>query len=140
LPDGWEKRYDPNGRVYFVNHKNKTTQWEDPRTQGKELAEGPLPPGWEVKFAPNGFRYFVDHNTKQTTFNDPRLTGARGAYGVPATYERSFRHKLTQFRYLCHFNALPSHIKINVSRNNIFEDSFHQIMRVVSVKRLLFLM
>lgn len=29
-----EKRVDPNGRVYFVNHKNKTTQWEDPRTQG----------------------------------------------------------------------------------------------------------
>lgn len=29
-----EKRVDPNGRVYFVNHKNRTTQWEDPRTQG----------------------------------------------------------------------------------------------------------
>lgn len=23
LPDGWEKRIDPNGRVYYVNHKNK---------------------------------------------------------------------------------------------------------------------
>ena len=33
LPDGWEKRVEPNGRVYFVNHKNRTTQWEDPRTQ-----------------------------------------------------------------------------------------------------------
>lgn len=29
-----EKRVEPNGRVYFVNHKNRTTQWEDPRTQG----------------------------------------------------------------------------------------------------------
>lgn len=29
-----EKRVDTNGRVYFVNHKNRTTQWEDPRTQG----------------------------------------------------------------------------------------------------------
>ena len=34
LPDGWEKRIEPNGRVYYVNHKNRTTQWEDPRTQG----------------------------------------------------------------------------------------------------------
>lgn len=35
LPNGWEKRADPNtGRVYFVNHVNRTTQWEDPRTQG----------------------------------------------------------------------------------------------------------
>lgn len=24
LPEFWEKRYDQNGRPYFVNHKNKT--------------------------------------------------------------------------------------------------------------------
>ena len=29
-----EKRIDNSGRVYFVNHRNRTTQWEDPRTQG----------------------------------------------------------------------------------------------------------
>lgn len=34
LPKDWEKRVQPDGRVYFVNHKNRTTQWEDPRTQG----------------------------------------------------------------------------------------------------------
>ncbi len=34
LPPGWEKRVQHDGRVYFVNHKNRTTQWEDPRTQG----------------------------------------------------------------------------------------------------------
>lgn len=27
LPDGWEKRVQPDNRVYFVNHKNRTTQW-----------------------------------------------------------------------------------------------------------------
>lgn len=27
-------------------------------------------------------------------------------------------------------NALPSHIKINVSRSTVFEDSYHQIMRI----------
>ncbi|XP_015912196.1 E3 ubiquitin-protein ligase Su(dx) [Parasteatoda tepidariorum] len=131
LPEGWEKRVDPNGRVYFVNHKNKTTQWEDPRTQG---LEDPLPPGWEIKRTAEGLKYFVDHNTKTTTFNDPRqpyaAKGPKGAYGVPVAYERNFKWKLTQFRYLCHCNALPSHIKITVSRQNIFEDSFSQIMRV----------
>lgn len=29
-----ERRVDSNDRVYFVNHNTKTTQWEDPRTQG----------------------------------------------------------------------------------------------------------
>jgi hypothetical protein len=33
LPENWEKRWN-NSRYYFINHKTRTTQWEDPRTQG----------------------------------------------------------------------------------------------------------
>jgi len=107
--------------VYFVNHKNRTTQWEDPRTQGQEVSlinEGPLPPGWEIRYTAAGERFFVDHNTRRTTFEDPRPgapKGAKGVYGVPRAYERSFRWKLSQFRYLCQSNALPSHIKITTA-------------------------
>ena len=49
---------------------------------------------------------------------------------MPIAYERSFRWKLGQFRYLCSSNALPSHIKISVSRQTLFDESFHQIMRL----------
>lgn len=132
LPQGWEKRVDANGRVYFVNHKNRTTQWEDPRTQGI-LQEDPLPEGWEMRYTAENVRYFVDHNTRTTTFQDPRggpCKGPKGAFGVPIQYERSFRWKLGQFRYLCHSNALQGHVKITVSRDNLFEDSFTQIMRL----------
>lgn len=45
LPEGWEKRLDPNGRPYFVNHQSRVTQWQDPRTQGEEIIEAPLPSG-----------------------------------------------------------------------------------------------
>eukprot|EP01117_Protostelium_nocturnum_P010609 TRINITY_DN3814_c0_g2_i1.p1 TRINITY_DN3814_c0_g2~~TRINITY_DN3814_c0_g2_i1.p1 ORF type:complete len:919 (+),score=281.95 TRINITY_DN3814_c0_g2_i1:88-2844(+) len=31
LPSGWEERYDGNGRIYFVDHTNKTTTYNDPR-------------------------------------------------------------------------------------------------------------
>ncbi|KAJ9590572.1 hypothetical protein L9F63_016392, partial [Diploptera punctata] len=135
LPAGWEKRVQPDGRVYFVNHKNRTTQWEDPRTQGQEVGadEPPLPAGWEIRLTEDGVRYFVDHNTRTTTFQDPRPgapKGPKGVYGVPRAYERSFRWKLNQFRYLCQSNALPSHIKITVARQTLFEDSYHQIMRL----------
>ncbi|CAD0196215.1 unnamed protein product [Chrysodeixis includens] len=135
LPAGWERRVQPDGRVYYVNHKNRTTQWEDPRTQGQEVSalEEALPPGWEIRFTEEGNRYFVDHNTRTTTFQDPRPgapKGPQGAYGVPRAYERSFRWKLSQFRYLCQSNALPSHIKITLSRQSLFEDSYHQIMRL----------
>ncbi|BFZ13158.1 hypothetical protein BsWGS_16197 [Bradybaena similaris] len=133
LPAGWERRVDNNNRVYFVNHSNRTTQWEDPRTQGI-MQEDPLPEGWEMRYTAEGVRYFVDHNTRTTTFQDPRggpQKGPKGAYGVPIQYERSFRWKLGQFRYLCHSNALPGHVKITVSRDNLFEDSFAQIMRLL---------
>lgn len=138
LPEGWEKRVQPDNRVYFVNHKNRTTQWEDPRTQGQEVslmgAEGPLPSGWEIRYTATGERFFVDHNTRRTTFEDPRpgapKAGVKGMYGVPRAYERSFRWKLSQFRYLCQSNALPSHIKITLTRQTLFEDSYHQIMRL----------
>jgi len=52
----------------------------------------------------------------------------KGIYRVPRAYERSFRWKLSQFRFLCQTNALPNHIKISVSRQTLFEDSYHQIM------------
>ncbi|XP_066598927.1 E3 ubiquitin-protein ligase Su(dx) [Prorops nasuta] len=133
LPAGWERRKQPEGRVYYVNHKNRTTQWEDPRTQGQEtgIDELPLPDGWEIRLTEDGVRYFVDHNTKSTTFQDPRPgapKGPKGVYRVPRAYERSFRWKLSQFRFLCQTNALPNHIKITVSRQTLFEDSYHQIM------------
>ncbi|KAG1702350.1 E3 ubiquitin-protein ligase Su(dx) [Nymphon striatum] len=117
LPEGWEKRIEPNGRVYFVNHKNRTTQWEDPRTQGT-IQEDPLPVGWEMRINDQGVRYFVDHNTRQTTFQDPR-PGYKG-----------------------YSNALPGHIKINVTRQTVFEDSFHQIMRLqpYELRRRLYIM
>lgn len=41
-----------------------------------------------------------------------------------------YRWKLSQFRYLCQSNALPSHIKITLTRQTLFEDSYHQIMRL----------
>ena len=41
LPSGWEKRVTQNGRVYFVDHNNRTTQWEDPRTTGAEFFHDP---------------------------------------------------------------------------------------------------
>ncbi|XP_038142847.1 NEDD4-like E3 ubiquitin-protein ligase WWP2 isoform X1 [Cyprinodon tularosa] len=130
LPPGWEKRQD-NGRVYFVNHNTRTTQWDDPRTQGM-IKEHPLPPGWEMKYTAEGVRYFVDHNSRTTTFKDPRPgfeSGSRQG-GSPGAYDRSFRWKYSQFRFLCHSNALPSHVKISVSRQTLFEDSFQQIMNV----------
>lgn len=31
LPPGWEVRHTPSGRLYYVDHNNRTTQFTDPR-------------------------------------------------------------------------------------------------------------
>ena len=30
LPQGWEERTDANGRVYYVDHTTRRTQWSRP--------------------------------------------------------------------------------------------------------------
>ena len=31
LPEGWEARLDNKDRIFFMDHLNRHTQWEDPR-------------------------------------------------------------------------------------------------------------
>lgn len=56
LPEGWEERKTPDGRVYYVNHVTRTTQWSRPTqpasasqtvvvTNGQNGAEIHTPPG-----------------------------------------------------------------------------------------------
>ncbi|XP_004547686.2 itchy E3 ubiquitin protein ligase a [Maylandia zebra] len=127
LPHGWEKRTDTNGRVYFVHHPTRRTQWEDPRTQGL-LNDKPLPEGWEMRFTVDGIPYFVDHNRRTTTYIDPRTGKSSLENGPQITYVRDFKAKVQYFRFWCQQLSMPQHIKITVSRKTLFEDSFQQIM------------
>ncbi|XP_031423878.1 itchy E3 ubiquitin protein ligase a isoform X2 [Clupea harengus] len=127
LPQGWEKRTDSNGRMYFVHHPTRSTQWEDPRTQGL-LNEKPLPEGWEMRFTVDGIPYFVDHNRRATTYIDPRTGKSSLENGPQITYVRDFKAKVHYFRFWCQQLSMPQHIKIHVSRKTLFEDSFQQIM------------
>ncbi|XP_075951411.1 E3 ubiquitin-protein ligase Itchy-like isoform X1 [Anarhichas minor] len=127
LPHGWEKRTDSNGRVYFVHHQTRATQWEDPRTEGL-LNDKPLPEGWEMRFTVDGIPYFVDHNRRTTTYIDPRTGKSSLENGPQITYVRDFKAKVQYFRFWCQQLALPQHIKITVTRKTLFEDSFTQIM------------
>jgi len=63
LPQGWEQRFDPQGRRYYENHNARTTQWERPIV---------LPSGWERRID-NGRVYYVDHNTQTTSWGPPQV-------------------------------------------------------------------
>jgi E3 ubiquitin-protein ligase NEDD4 len=144
LPAGWEERYTPEGRPYYVDHNTRTTTWVDPRRQtiirvmgpnGQSTSLqpqtisqlGPLPSGWEMRLTSTARVYFVDHNTKTTTWDDPRSLSTLDA-NVPQ-YKRDFRRKLIYIRSQHGMRAQPGCCQIKVRRNHIFEDSYVEIMR-----------
>ncbi|XP_072134563.1 E3 ubiquitin-protein ligase NEDD4-like isoform X1 [Mobula birostris] len=43
LPPGWEERVHSDGRVFYIDHNTKATQWEDPRFQNVAIT-GPAVP------------------------------------------------------------------------------------------------
>jgi E3 ubiquitin-protein ligase NEDD4 len=144
LPPGWEQRWTPEGRPYFVDHNTRTTTWVDPRRQqyirmyggqnnnGQIQQQpvsqlGPLPSGWEMRLTNTARVYFVDHNTKTTTWDDPRLPSSLDQ-NVPQ-YKRDFRRKLIYFRSQPAMRILSGQCHIKVRRSHIFEDSFAEITR-----------
>uniref|UniRef100_A0A8C5UPL4 WW and C2 domain containing 1 n=1 Tax=Microcebus murinus TaxID=30608 RepID=A0A8C5UPL4_MICMU len=96
LPEGWEEARDFDGKVYYIDHTNRTTSWIDPRdryTKPLTFADcisDELPLGWEEAYDPQVGDYFIDHNTQTTQIEDPgyqwrrQETHARTA-GVSAT-------------------------------------------------------
>ncbi|KZT60479.1 HECT-domain-containing protein [Calocera cornea HHB12733] len=140
LPQGWEQRFTAEGRPYYVDHNNRTTTWQDPRrpvfrpqgtpaeTVGTSSSQlGPLPSGWEMRLTSSNRIYFVDHNTKTTTWDDPRLPSSLDK-DTPK-YKVDFRRKLIYFRSQPAMRPLPGNCQVRVRRNNLFEDSYSEIMR-----------
>ena len=143
LPAGWEERYTPDGRAYYVDHNTRATTWVDPRIKNVQVMgpdgqnislhqqtisqRGPLPSGWEMRLTSTARVYFVDHNTETTTWDDPRLPSSLDA--TLPQHKRDFRQKLIYFRSQPAMRSLPGICQVKVRRNHIFEDSHAEIMR-----------
>ncbi|KAH9063727.1 hypothetical protein EDB83DRAFT_2382646 [Lactarius deliciosus] len=95
LPPGWERRIDPLGRTYYVDHNSRSTTWNRPskgetnaardqhnrRILADDLLEASsggsnIQRSGTANSQPGTCRqgrpYYVDHNTRTTTWVDPR--------------------------------------------------------------------
>ncbi|XP_045777951.1 E3 ubiquitin-protein ligase Nedd-4 isoform X6 [Maniola jurtina] len=144
LPPGWSMQRAPNGRIFFIDHNQKTTTWIDPRTgcasslpsaaaanAGAEAdGLGPLPEGWEERVHTDGRIFFIDHNTRTTQWEDPRLSNPQIA-GPAVPYSRDYKRKYEYLKsQLRKPSNVPNKFEIKVRRNSILEDSYRIISSV----------
>ncbi|CAH0723310.1 unnamed protein product, partial [Brenthis ino] len=157
LPPGYEMRTTAQGQVYFYNKVTGASTWHDPRVPQHLrhcATAGPLPPGWEMRHAPSGRPYFVDHNNRTTQFTDPRLalsarlsptSDAPVASSAPAAppaaeppdadalpkYKRDLAAKARVLRAeLQALQPQTGHCRIEVSRNEVLEESYRLVMKL----------
>uniref|UniRef100_A0A4W6FV72 HECT-type E3 ubiquitin transferase n=1 Tax=Lates calcarifer TaxID=8187 RepID=A0A4W6FV72_LATCA len=158
LPEGYEQRTTQQGQVYFLHTQTGVSTWHDPRVP-RDLSNvnceelGPLPPGWEIRNTATGRVYFVDHNNRTTQFTDPRLSHSltehtwvkyfSGQALSPAQlpeeaecltvpkYKRDLVQKLKILRQeLSQQQPQAGHCRIEVCREEIFEESYRQVMKM----------
>lgn len=84
LPEGYEEKETEKGRKFYMNHKEKTTSWIDPRdamtkkTAWAECEGDEMPYGWEMCYETDmNLKYWIDHNNEINTIDDPRLSENR---------------------------------------------------------------
>lgn len=63
LPEGWEERVHTDGRVFFIDHNTRTTQWEDPRLSNPNIAGQAVPYSRDYK---QKYEYFKSQLRKPT--------------------------------------------------------------------------
>uniref|UniRef100_A0A8C7C5U7 E3 ubiquitin-protein ligase n=1 Tax=Oncorhynchus kisutch TaxID=8019 RepID=A0A8C7C5U7_ONCKI len=145
LPPGWEIRNTATGRVYFVDHNNRTTQFTDPRLSANlHLVLNPNGPG------PNGSRVAMEsqsQNTNLSSRQSNQLKEQQPPPQVPALspaqlpeeaecltvpkYKRDLVQKLKILRQeLSNQQPQAGHCRIEVCREEIFEESYRQVMKM----------
>ncbi|XP_063305153.1 E3 ubiquitin-protein ligase NEDD4 isoform X5 [Pelobates fuscus] len=62
LPPGWEERTHTDGRVFYIDHHTKRTQWEDPRLQNVAITGPAVPYSRDYK---RKYEYFRKKLKKQ---------------------------------------------------------------------------
>ncbi|KFD73367.1 hypothetical protein M514_04650 [Trichuris suis] len=58
LPAGWEERVHVDGRLFFIDHNTRSTQWEDPRFYNPQIAGPAVPYSRDYK---RKYEYFRAH-------------------------------------------------------------------------------
>lgn len=89
LPAGWEKRVHADGRMFYIDHNTRQTQWEDPRFENTNIAGPAVPYSRDYKCK---YEYLRSHLPKSPTNIKCEITVRR--------------IQLFEDSYRCHFSSI----------------------------------
>ncbi|XP_059608668.1 E3 ubiquitin-protein ligase Smurf1 isoform X2 [Phlebotomus argentipes] len=151
LPSGWEQRKTASGRVYFVDHNNRTTQFTDPRLNGHLLGmlrrqsqapAGAASAGPPLSCTAGAGPQVANGNVRNGEVISPtRPTAAQAPPDLPQglldgaellpKYRRDLVSKMRALRAeLQALQPQSGHCRLEVSRAEIFEESYRLIMKM----------
>jgi len=132
LPPGWEARHTPSGRIYYIDHNNRLTQFNHP--------------------ALSTYLFQYNNNNNNSTNNTPHRTPPAATTPVAAAtpspvkeekpQEKEMDEVLPRYRrdlvakqniLRAELNVLQpqsGHCRLEVSRQEIFEESYRLIMKM----------
>ncbi|XP_045771968.1 E3 ubiquitin-protein ligase SMURF1 [Maniola jurtina] len=120
LPPGWEMRHAPSGRPYFVDHNNRTTQFTDPRLALSARLTPPLDAVPPVPATP----------PTAAPASPPASIEPPDADALPK-YKRDLAAKARVLRAeLQALQPQTGHCRIEVSRNEVLEESYRLVMKL----------
>ncbi|CAM4759985.1 unnamed protein product [Rotaria magnacalcarata] len=79
LPSNWEMGKTNDGRIFYIDHQTKNTQWEHPITKKLKMIPQDLPFGWKEVIEKDGTVLYIDEQNKIITTGDPRLAYTKNA-------------------------------------------------------------
>jgi hypothetical protein len=124
LPPGWEERMHTNGRRYYVNHIDRTTQWERPVT---------------VRFRPaesTSLHSAAQHNAN--AFVSSALQGLGGFVGSYNTFLEQFAPASSRLRCQMLSDTLSRAFSTDSGQETVFGELLHSVGFHASFGALLF--
>ena len=149
LGDGWEIRYTAHGRRYFVDHINRTTQFTgrnqshflfNYKTRICSLSHTHTHTHTDPRLQQLIHRYSNTQTTTPTTSSSAVVTPSTNTTLPPSNHDfpapppgagRDLVHKMKTMRSQFHaMQPTTGHCRIEVSRANVFEESYRYIMKM----------
>ncbi|XP_046660862.1 E3 ubiquitin-protein ligase SMURF2 isoform X2 [Homalodisca vitripennis] len=139
LPSGWEVRQTASGRLYYVDHNNRTTQFTDPRlstTIISNIIKKNNPPSTQTPAVPSSANPTTpssggEPSSATTTAVIPTTPAAPPEGEALPKYRRDLVAKQKILRAeLTALQPQSGHCRLEVSRTEIFEESYRLIMKM----------